>query len=185
MNVKTDTPDRPISQERLDVQEVKFWSDNGDSRVAFRTYGSVAVEPNIFGDVIIRREPDWYEKDQVVTVIPLGCADAFLRAFHRAVEEGREIAAEIEANRPERDAEPELRPEPDTGAHESTEPEPPKPQNTTSREVKDPTAADRMRRYRERKRNAPVDDRNGDHPDRNAGTGDRNAAPLQPELLSS
>ncbi len=180
MSTEKNTATRPDPQERLDSRQVKFWSAVGDSRVAFRTYGSVAIEPNIYGDVIIRREPDWYEKDQVVTIIPLGCADAFLRAFRRAVEEGREIAAEIEANRPERDAEPEEdQPEPDIGARESKESEPHPPQNTASRPVKDPTAAERMRRYRDRKRNAPADHRNQD---RNS---DRNTAPLQPELLSS
>ena len=43
MSTEKNTATRPDPQERLDVPEVDFWSAVGDSRVAFRTYGSVAI----------------------------------------------------------------------------------------------------------------------------------------------
>ena len=84
-------------------------SDNTD--VVLRTYGSVAVHENPYGDVVIRQERDALEEDDSFVVVPVQDAELVAQAIIDKANEIKAAAlAERQAAQEQQQGEPDRQP---------------------------------------------------------------------------
>jgi hypothetical protein len=84
----------------------EWWSENRAAIVA-HSYGDVACYPNERGDVVLKQMDDMSDDDQTV-IVPIDSAERMAAAILDAAKIGREIIADIQAERPEQEREPRL-----------------------------------------------------------------------------